>query len=476
MFKNTFFKKYMLINFVVIVISFITLGIMVIVFMLNYWEDQKHKLLSENAESISTFIKKNLKESGTELQTIDTPLTKIVLDRFSKNIDADIFITDENGVIMLLSSRAQNNLSIGQQIPPCIVGDALGGGYNGKGNLSGTYKDSCYFVGVPIIINETEVGIVFASTDTEYISNFRIYILSIFFIAALISFIVAFLLIGILSYSMIQPLKLLTKVAHNFGRGDLLARVEIKNNDEIGELAKEFNNMADSIEDSEKVRRSFISNVSHELKTPITSICGVIDAILDGTIQEEKRDYYLKIVSDESKRLSRLVTSMINLSRIDNNQIKLNKSEFNITPIIISILISFEQKIASKNVNVINLDKIDEALIYADKDMIYQVIYNLVENSVKFVESGGYIYVNACENGDNVSFTIKNSGIGISNEEIKYIFDKFYKTDKSRSQDKKSIGLGLYICKTIIKRHGGEISINSVENKYCEFNFWIPKK
>ena len=478
--KNTFFKKYFLVNIIVILVSFITTGIIVTGFMSGFWEEHKCSLLDENVESIALFIKRTLKDNQTELDTIDNDLTKNVLDTFSNNIDADVFITDENGVIMLLSQRAKDHLSLNQSIPSYIVDDALDDGYNGKGNLGGVYDDNCYFVGSPISIDidgkSTQIGIVFTATDTSYIKVFRMHVLKIFLLAGVSSFAVAFLLFGMLSYSMTRPLKQLSKAAHDFGKGNLKSRVAIKDQDEIGNLSREFNDMADSIEESEIVRRNFISNVSHELKTPMTSICGFVDAILDGTIPQEEQKHYLMIVSDEAKRLSRLVSSMLNLSRIDSDKIKLNKQEFDITQSTIAILFLFKSKIEDKNVDVIGIDSLKKVMVCADKDMITQVIYNLIENACKFVEQNGFISIKIKEEGNIIIFTIKNSGKGINKDEIRLVFDKFYKADKSRSNNKSGLGLGLYIAKTIINRHKGEISLNSDGSQYCEFEFWIPKK
>ena len=193
-------------------------------------------------------------------------------------------------------------------------------------------------------------------------------------------------------------------------------------------------------------------------------------------VRRDKQNYYLKIVSDEVKRLSRLVKTMLDLSRIDNGELRMNKTCFELRDIILSVMITFEDSIEKKEVEIRGLEDAPAIFVDGDPDMIHQVVYNLVENAVKFVNPQGYIDVRVLNKGTKAVVKIRNSGQGISADEIPLIFDKFYKTDKSRSMDKNGMGLGLYIVRTIIKLHGGDITVSSVEGEYCEFEFWLPKQ
>ncbi len=227
---------------------------------------------------------------------------------------------------------------------------------------------------------------------------------------------------------------------------------------------------------SETTRRNFIANVSHELKTPMTTIAGFIDGILDGTIPQNKQKQYLRIVSTEVKRLSRLVASMLSLSRIDNGELRISKQSFNLADVVISTLLTFEQKIEERHIDIQGLDTCMKPVkVEGDPDLIYQVVYNLFENAVKFVDTGGYIKVTLTEFSDRTELEIKNSGHGIEPDELVHIFERFYKTDKSRSQDKNGMGLGLYIVKTIMHLHGGDITASSVVDEYCSFTLWLPR-
>ena len=221
--------------------------------------------------------------------------------------------------------------------------------------------------------------------------------------------------------------------------------------------------------------RSFVANVSHELKTPMTTIAGFIDGILDGTIPPERQSHYLRIVSDEVKRLSRLVKTMLNLSRIDNGELKLRPADFDISETVLSTVLTFEKSIDEKQIDVRGLDALAPKQVHGDEDLLHQVVYNLVENAVKFTNPGGYIKFTVCDSIDRVAVDIENSGSGIQADELPLVFEKFYKTDKSRSQDKNGMGLGLYLVKTIIRLHGGDISVTSAVDQFTRFSFYIPK-
>ena len=256
--------------------------------------------------------------------------------------------------------------------------------------------------------------------------------------------------------------------------GDNFNKMSRKLESTISELKSANNKLQKDIEDKIKIdemRKEFLDNVSHELKTPMTTIAGFVDGILDGTIPEEKRNHYLRIVSQEVKRLSRLVKTMLDLSKIDSGEMKLRLTRFDLSNTVFVTLLSFEKAIEDKKIEIRGLETASSLFVDGDPDMIHQVLYNLLENAVE-----GYIDIRLAETNDRVTVTIKNSGPGIPADEVAMIFDRFYKTDKSRSQDKNGMGLGLYIVRTIIRLHGGEISVSSVENEFCQFEFWLPKK
>lgn len=474
--QKSIFKRYLSITMVIVILSFVMLGSVMMIFFGRYWRQEKRELLLQNASSISDMASRFLTESGEESYVLETEILRSFLNTFSQSIDADLFITDLQGEI-LLGNYPNSKLKNPGKVAIQPVTQAAKGLYETRGTLGGMYKSNYLAIGVPMHAeNGVCVGAVFAATSSATVTAYQGEAFKIFLGAAAAALAVTFCVVGAFAYRLVKPLRQMSAAAHSFGAGDFSVRVPVTSNDELGQLAMSFNNMANSLASGEGMRRSFIANVSHELKTPMTTIAGFIDGILDGTIPPEKQSYYLKIVSQEVKRLSRLVRTMLDLSRIDSGELRLHPARFDLTNTILVALLSFEKSIEDKNIQVLGLENAESLYVDGDPDMIHQVVYNLIENAVKFTNEGGYIQLIIRDQPSCVSVAVKNSGAGIPADEIALIFDRFYKTDKSRSQDKNGMGLGLYIVRTIIKLHGGEITVQSVENEYCQFEFWIPKR
>lgn len=476
--QKTLFKKYLRISLLIVFISIIILSSLFFLFMSQYWKNDKYDMLENTTSSVSNLIANNSMKIDDTLYINSNELITQMLEIFSININADIMITDNSGKIIICTSALESHKN--SYISKDIINDAAKGNYFLMGTLDDIYTTRHYISGTPIIVNISEeivrVGVVFATIDASSFYTFTSDMLKLTIFAGIVALLICFCLTGLFTYNMVRPLRQMAKMARSFGDGDFSKRVPVTSNDEIGELALAFNNMAESLSSSENIRRSFIANVSHELKTPMTTIAGFIDGILDGTIPPDKEKYYLRIVSDEVKRLSRLVKSMLDLSRIDSGSLNLNPIRFDMTETILTTLLTFEQQIDKKNIEILGLEDTESVFIDGDPDMLHQVVYNLFENAVKFVNINGYIEVKIKDESDRLTVSIKNSGEGISSEEVKRVFERFYKTDKSRSQDKNGMGLGLYIVKTIIRLHGGEIKAESKLDEYCKFEFWIPKK
>jgi signal transduction histidine kinase len=268
----------------------------------------------------------------------------------------------------------------------------------------------------------------------------------------------------------------MTGASKKFAKGDFSARVTVYGNDEVAELGKSFNNMAESLDSLEKMRNSFLANVSHDLRTPMTTIAGFIDGITSGAIPPEKHDYYLGVISAEVHRLSRLVTQLLDISRLESGERKFNFAPCDIAELSRIILISFEQRIEQKRLDVEFDSEDDEMLAVADKDSIHQVIYNLCHNAIKFSNEGGRFKISLSRIADGkIRISVFDEGETISEEDSKMVFDRFYKTDKSRGLDKNGVGLGLYICKTIIDAHGETIGVESYEGVGTEFYFTLKE-
>ena len=394
--------------------------------------------------------------------------------------NADAVLFDGEGRLLLCSDSPFGCEHLGWTVSRDYVRQVLRTGIaKNTGVFTGLYSDVRYVVSVPVIDARTEkgVGIVMVSTPmTETLTILEkmsdIYV----FVSALVVILTA-ILMSVFARKNTKPLREMAKTASAFGHGNLDARVQIKASfsQETEELALAFNNMASSLQKSEYRRQEFVANVSHELKTPMTTIGGYVDGILDGTIPQEKHRHYMQIVSDETKRLSRLVRSMLDISRLqDQGGIPdEQKLRFDLEETIGQVLITFEQKILSKRVEV-EVDMPEHPVFtLANPDYITQVIYNLLDNAVKFCPQGGTLGITVKEGSNKAYVSVFNDGDTIPAQELPLVFDRFHKLDKSRSQNRDGWGLGLYIVKTIVCSHGENISVSS-KNGRTEFTFTLP--
>ena len=301
--------------------------------------------------------------------------------------------------------------------------------------------------------------------------------LRLFILTALAVFLVALLAMPYLTRRETKPIKDMAAAARQLAHGNLSVRVPTGyQNEEMEELAVAFNNMAASVQNSETIRQEFVANVSHELKTPMTTIAGYLDGILDGTIPPEKHRVYMELVSTEVRRLSRLVRNMLDVARLKDQGIPPDKlTDFDICEEASQALLSFEQRINQKHLNV-DIDMPEFGLtVHAFADAVSQVIYNLLDNAVKFIDDGGTLSIHARQQGGKAVVSIANTGPTIDPAELPLIFDRFHKTDKSRSTDRDGVGLCLYIVKTIVLAHGEDIYVTSRDGK-TEFTFTMPLK
>lgn len=264
-----------------------------------------------------------------------------------------------------------------------------------------------------------------------------------------------------------------SEVTKQYAEGEFSARVELPEHAALYPFGCTINRMAEFIEQNETTRRNFVANVSHELRTPMTTIGGFADGILDGTIPPEQQNKYIKIISEEIHRLRTLVNSMLNLTKFEAGEMALRLTNVDIPQLLIKTVLMFEKRINDKHVDVEGLEDIS-LTIKADEDLIFQVLYNLIENAVKFVNEGGTISFDVREEKGTAFISFKNTGDGLADDELPRIFDRFYKTDTSRSQDKTGLGLGLSIARKIVHLHSGHIVVRSVKGEYTVFEVQLP--
>ena len=401
------------------------------------------------------------------------------LDVASRVSGADMIIFNANGQVMLCSDVLTGCNHQGLRLSEGYLHRVLeNGGDVATGTVPQLYEEPRFVVATLIRDPATDIplGVVIASRPTYDTSAIMSKISNIFLMVSLLVMSVCFVAMMVILKRQSNPLKQMASVARSFGHGNLDARVRLTEGhpEEVEELALAFNNMAQELQKSEYQRREFVANVSHELKTPMTTISGYVDGLLDGTLPPERGRYYLQIVSDETKRLSRLVRSMLDISRLQDESIPDEKKvQFDLEEVIGQVLITFEKKITDKKLDV-DVDMPDHPVFtFASQDMITQVVYNLLDNAVKFCPEGGTLGLKIKVGSNKVYVSVSNTGETIPPEELPLVFDRFHKIDKSRSQNRDGWGLGLYIVKTIIGSHGENISVSSRDGK-TEFTFTLP--
>ena len=393
---------------------------------------------------------------------------------------ADAVICDSKGRLVLCSDSPMGCPHQGMVITDTYLQEVFRTGFvSDMGLIEGLYEDSRYVVGMPITdrFSQKPVGLVIVSTPVSSALSLLDKLADTYLLICVLVVAAAVIVITLLARRQSSPLREMAKAASDFGHGHLDARVSIDEDSpqEVQELALAFNNMASSLEKSEYQRQEFVANVSHELKTPMTTISGYVDGMLDGTIPPEKHSHYMRLVSGETKRLSRLVRSMLDISRMQGQESFPPESitRFDLCECMGKALITFEQKITDKQLNVA-VDFPDYPVYtQANSDAITQVVYNLVDNAVKFCPETGVLDISVRVGGNKIYVTVGNSGDTIPAEELPLVFDRFHKLDKSRAQNRDGWGLGLYIVKNIIDRHGENISVTS-QNGKTEFTFTLP--
>ena len=484
--KSSTFRKYYLSIFASMLLVLVVLGVSLLWFIAQYWRENNFSVLKENVNTLSKTASDYF-ELDDDGQYINDPTVMLgySLSLVSTSIESDIYICDLDGNVLLCKDII-NSIRLDEathfceehsniRIPERIIEKAKKGDFQTSENLPELKEEISLMVGEPIIVKGEVIAVIIGTQpalDATY--PFVPSVFKMFLSAAFVAFIVAFVAVYVVTYSITKPLRQMSQITKEYATGDFSRRIKIKGNNELADLGNALNSMAQSLSKLEDSRRSFIANVSHELKTPMTSIGGFIDGILDGTISPEQEEKYLKIVSNEVKRLARLVTSMLNLSKIEAGELSLNLKRTDISAMIFNTLLSFEQSINQKSIDITGLDSFDNIYVNIDKGLINQVVYNLVDNAVKFTEEGGYINVRVNQDDKFTTVIIRNSGAGVPADEIERIFERFYKVDKSRSLDTKSTGLGLYIVKSIVEMHGGTVDASSQLGKYTEFRFSLP--
>ncbi len=481
MFKSIF-AKYITVFMVIIFISFTMLALITSTAVNNYSIEEKTEIMANSATSSKNYIEEKLvaDASGHFDWFIDENKfdIKTMMDAIASNSDnVTIAVTDSDGRILLSAGADADQIKSTAIIPPELMDEVnSGNGISDFREIDGVFTEPNLVNAVPITLNGNTVGTVFAFSDTVALEELVEVIIKTIVLASLWVMLAALVAVYFISEKVISPLKSISRAAKKFAAGQFDVRVEVKGKDEVAELATAFNNMAQSLDNYETMRNTFMANVSHDLRTPMTTISGFIDGILAGAIPPEKHEHYLGVIASEVRRLSRLVASLLDISRIQAGDRKFVMAPFDACEMARQILISFEQKIDAKHLDV-EFECTEESMyVKADRDAIHQVLYNICDNAVKFSHEKGKLALNLTYTKEKkVEISVYNEGIGIPAEDLPYVFERFFKSDKSRGVDKMGVGLGMYITKTIMEAHGETIRAESEHGKYCRFVLTLPR-
>ena len=399
------------------------------------------------------------------------------LSALSNSTGNHIFVTDSDGLIVSCSDRSMRCDHLGRHVSGAFFDTLTQEGQNKEiSSLDGIYGSGRYVAAREIRGQDKSLlGYVFVSSAVDNMLGAWRTFLGISAGVGLAVFALALLMSLFFSKRMARPLDDMAEASRKFARGDFSVRVKQEDDptDEMGALIESFNKMADSLESAEARRSEFIANISHELRTPMTTIAGFADGILDGTIPREEEDKYLRSIRDETRRLSRLVREMLDLSQMRSRASDpARRTVFDLTELICQTMLSFEDRASKKHLDVDPQLPDDPIMVTADKDAITQVIYNLIDNAVKFARAGSCIVIKLYKENGKAYVSVRDEGETIPPEDLPFIFDRFHKSDRSRSLDKDGVGLGLYLVKSIINSHDEDIAVKS-ENGVTEFVFTL---
>ena len=472
-FQGLYWRQ-MFVTVSMVLLTLLLLGASFFSLSYNYAREQKSGEIENKARVMSqlsvTYLESGRYLSIEELQ--NDPNFQQLASFAAIVSDVHFMICDTEGHVLLSTDETLRGMVV--TMPEKMTRKIMEeGSAASRDNLNGLYANKRFVVGVAAVnpVSQETVGEVFAVSTTSSLDAMWKGFVGLFFMTAFVVLMVSFLASSVTTMRQIQPIREMARATRQYAEGNFDIRMnDYGRDDEIGELAASFNNMAESLQQTERQRREFIANISHELKTPMTTIAGYTDGILDGTIPPENERQYLQIISDESRRLSRMVRRMLDVSQLQAMDPLRGGNHFDICESMRRVLISMEKKITDRHLDVDADIPEEPILVLGDTDMITQVIYNLLENAAKFAREGSALYLGVTLLDGKARVTVRNLGETIPAEELPLLFERFHKSDKSRSEDKDGVGLGLYIVKTILEQHKETINVTS-ENGVTTFSF-----
>ena len=481
--KKTAFDK--------IVVGFVVLVVMIFTLLMVYSiSTAQNSVLSERKSTMKNEITMLADGPMTDYSngTIDSMQLYSELQHAADTLNMGIWLTDDKNNIMFRSGNSQSSSDSSSKnsasytvkgtdnLKSYVKSEDLLTSFCYEDTFGGYFPEDTLVIGQPLYSWNNYMGTIILSSPMTFKKNISGRMLSTTFVPFLILMLIAMIALMLMSNSLLKPIREIIKTSKSYAQGNFNARVNVTAKNEFGELARYMEEMADELSRSNEYRKSFISNISHDFRSPLTSIKGYIEAMLDGTIPLEKHEKYLGIVLNEAQRLTKLTQGLLELNNFDSFDLQLDKSNFDIRDIITPTINTFEKRCNDRGIFLDSVFLTDNTVVYADRTKIQQVIYNLVDNAIKFTPEGRQIRVQVTEKDNKIYTSVKDEGVGIPKDAQKKVFERFYKTDPSRGKDKTGTGLGLAITKEIIKAHGEQITLTSEEGEGSEFIFSLPKE
>jgi len=461
--KNSIYFRIFIATALIVLISFSILGVLYTTFSYRRTLADKRAMMTSTLYETGRYITTQHLHHAVNLDDFDLTMWLTMTSNITK---FDLFVTDTDGFIMSGSDRTL--LFGGPGVPQVILSSITAGETDVfQSTLGEMYSQSRHVVGRPLTVNSDEksrvFGYLFVSSDISVFQQAWSDFYSIFLIIAVGVVTLSFLVTLFITKKQVEPINEIASAARRFARGDFKARVKDRGRkDEIGQLTESFNAMADSLESAEQLRRDFVTNLSHELKTPMTVITGFSEGLLDGTIPREYEEKYLGVVFSETRRLSRLVRNMLEISTIQTSDTKADiDSCFDVSEVVRLALLSHDRKITEKKLDIEAELPDEEVMARGEADLIMQVVFNLIDNAIKFANPNSVIELEIWNSDDKIYVSITNQGETIPQEELPHIFERFHKADKARSANRDGAGLGLYLAKMILDNHNEDIFVTS---------------
>lgn len=462
--KRTLYPKLLLGYVAFGILGFLTIAIFTSRMTLNYIERDTASDLYRESNLLAANYAANYYRGTMTLEDVTSHFVAV-----ATYLDTEIQVVSPDGKVLISSSSDTSSDAIQN-----FDITAFGTSYYQAGTFFNTFQEETLSVFSPITINYKVRGYVLIHKPVRDLIALKDGFINIAYMTLAVIFLCAFVLLGLFTCTVYIPIRKITRAARDYSEGNFDTQINIQTNDEIGYLAASLNYMATELSTLEDDQRKFIANVSHDFRSPLTSIKGYVEAIMDGTIPHEMQDKYLNIILLETERLNKLTQSMLELNKYGARGTMLDISSFDINNTIKLVVQSFEGICQEKKISFELILTGHTSFVYADMSKIQQVLYNLIDNAIKFSHPDSTITIETTEKNEKVFISVKDTGIGIPKDSIKKIWERFYKTDLSRGKDKRGTGLGLAIVREIISVHNENINVISTEGVGTEFIFTLP--